>query len=114
MTRLLKAIRDAVPGSPLLIGEVVGAQGDELRIQTPDAGLYPAQPDVGPLLCVCHDVGENAVRAAICAGASSVAAVGAATCAGTNCGSCRPQIARLLEETLDPLPYGTSLVTPFE
>ncbi|WP_137679609.1 nitrate reductase [Aurantiacibacter suaedae] len=62
-----------------------------------------AQPDVGPLLCVCHDVGENAVRAAICAGASSVAAVGAATCAGTNCGSCRPQIARLLEETLDPM-----------
>lgn len=40
---LLKAIRDAVPGAPLLIGEVVGAQGDELRIQTPDGGLYPAR-----------------------------------------------------------------------
>lgn len=43
MTRLLKAIRDAVPSAPLLIGEVVGVQGDELRIQTPDAGLYPAR-----------------------------------------------------------------------
>ncbi len=43
MTRLLKAIRDAVPSAPLLICEVVGAQGDELRIQTPDAGLYPAR-----------------------------------------------------------------------
>ena len=43
MTRLLKAIRDAVPSAPLLIGEVVGVQGDELRIQTPDGGLYPAR-----------------------------------------------------------------------
>ena len=43
MTKLLKAIREAVPSAPLLIGEVVGAQGDELRIQTPDGGLYPAR-----------------------------------------------------------------------
>ncbi len=62
-----------------------------------------AQPDAGPLVCVCHDVGENAVRAAICAGAITVAAVGEATCAGTNCGSCRPQIARLLEAELDAM-----------
>jgi assimilatory nitrate reductase catalytic subunit len=60
----------------------------------------PAQPqaDVGPLVCVCHDVGEVAVRAAICSGAETVAAVGQATCAGTNCGSCRPLIARLIAE----------------
>ncbi|MXO73152.1 nitrate reductase [Alteraurantiacibacter buctensis] len=56
------------------------------------------QPDSGPLVCVCHDVGENAVRAAICAGAGTVAAVGAATCAGTNCGSCRPLISRLIAQ----------------
>lgn len=43
MTKLLKTIREAVPSAPLLIGEVVGVQGDELRIQTPDAGLYPAR-----------------------------------------------------------------------
>ena len=61
----------------------------------------PATPqaDAGPQVCVCHDVGENTVRAAINAGAHSVAAVGAATCAGTNCGSCRPLIARLIEDT---------------
>jgi assimilatory nitrate reductase catalytic subunit len=29
-----------------------------------------------------------------------VAAIGAATSAGTNCGSCRPAIARLLEQAL--------------
>ena len=57
------------------------------------------QPDAGPLVCVCHDVGENAVRAAIDAGAVTLAAVGASTCAGTNCGSCRPLISRLIAET---------------
>lgn len=40
---LLKAIQDAVPSVPLLIGEVVSAQGDALRIQTPDSGLYSAR-----------------------------------------------------------------------
>ena len=57
-----------------------------------------AQADPGPLVCVCHDVGETAIRAAAAQGCDSVAAIGAATCAGTNCGSCRPIIARLLEE----------------
>ena len=33
----------ACPSAPMVIGEVVGVQGDELRIQTPDAGLYPAR-----------------------------------------------------------------------
>ncbi|MBU2134648.1 MAG: (2Fe-2S)-binding protein, partial [Alphaproteobacteria bacterium] len=34
--------------------------------------------------------------AAIAQGASTVDAVGAATGAGTQCGSCRPEIARML------------------
>ena len=51
MAKLLKAIREAVPAAPLLIGEVVAAQGDELRIQTPDGGLYSAMGTA--------DVGDN-------------------------------------------------------
>jgi assimilatory nitrate reductase catalytic subunit len=54
----------------------------------------------GAVLCVCHGVGENEIAAAAIAGAATVDAIGAATCAGTNCGSCRPAIARLLEFTL--------------
>jgi len=57
-----------------------------------------ALPDRGPLVCVCNDVREQDVLAAIEGGASSVAQVGERTCAGTNCGSCRPIIARLLDE----------------
>jgi assimilatory nitrate reductase catalytic subunit len=56
------------------------------------------QADAGAQVCVCFDVGEHAVRAAVDGGAASVAAVGQATCAGTNCGSCRPLIARLIAE----------------
>ncbi|WP_226633376.1 nitrate reductase [Novosphingobium profundi] len=54
-------------------------------------------PDRGPIVCVCHGVGANDIAAACADGADSVEAVGQSTQAGTNCGSCRPAIARLLE-----------------
>ena len=56
-------------------------------------------PDKGPILCACHDVGEQQVLAAIDDGARDTRTIGACTKAGTNCGSCRPAIARLLSET---------------
>jgi assimilatory nitrate reductase catalytic subunit len=60
-------------------------------------GRPPGAPvDKGPLVCACLKVGAKAVRAAIVAGAASPDAVGAATGAGTNCGSCRPEIARMI------------------
>jgi len=58
------------------------------------------QPDRGPLVCVCLGVGANTIREAACAGAATVEAVGSATGAGSNCGSCRPAIARLLQHVL--------------
>ena len=60
-------------------------------------------PDRGPIICVCHDIAEQQVLAAIHAGAADVSAVGACTKAGTNCGSCRPIINRLLAENLPAL-----------
>jgi len=56
------------------------------------------QPDLGPMVCICHAVAEQMILEAARAGASNVDAIGEATRAGTNCGSCRPAIARLLEE----------------
>ena len=55
------------------------------------------QPDRGAIVCVCHGVGERDIEEAAANGADSVAAIGACTKAGTNCGSCRPAIAKLLE-----------------
>lgn len=58
-------------------------------------------PDLGPIVCVCHGVGARTIEAAARGGACTLAAIAAATAAGTNCGSCRPAIARLLE-TITP------------
>ena len=78
------------------------------QLGLPDAAaseLLAARPSTplqnrGPMVCVCHGVGENAITAAARGGACTVADVGGATAAGTNCGSCRPAIARLLEAAL--------------
>ena len=60
------------------------------------------QPDRGPIVCVCFDVGMKTILSAIAQqGLTSVEAVGGALSAGTNCGSCRPAIQRLIVETRD-------------
>ena len=56
-------------------------------------------PDAGPVVCVCFDIGAFSIVRAVCEQSlASVEAVGKAINAGTNCGSCRPAIARLIEE----------------
>jgi assimilatory nitrate reductase catalytic subunit len=60
----------------------------------------PATPqaDRGPIVCVCFDVGMTTILESIRANAlTTVEAVGAVLSAGTNCGSCRPAISRLLQ-----------------
>ena len=56
------------------------------------------QPDPGAIVCACLNVGQNTLVNAIGAGAFSVAALGEVTCAGTNCGSCKPELARLVAQ----------------
>lgn len=56
------------------------------------------QPDVGPLVCACFGVGENTLKEAIaCGKAKSVEDIGEQLKAGTNCGSCIPEIKKLFE-----------------
>ncbi|MCV3272152.1 nitrate reductase [Roseobacter sinensis] len=55
------------------------------------------RPDPGPVICACLNVGLNTILTAIeSQGLISVDQIGAALGAGTNCGSCRPEIATLL------------------
>ncbi|MDH7637672.1 nitrate reductase [Sphingomonas oryzagri] len=57
------------------------------------------QVDRGPIICVCFDVGLRTIVSAIAEQALvDVPAVGKALGAGTNCGSCRPALARILAE----------------
>ncbi len=68
-----------------------GEQKALLAGRTPHAG-----PDLGPLLCSCFAVRRATISEAFTSGARDVDAIGALTKAGTNCGSCRPEIKALL------------------
>ncbi|HEY3795847.1 MAG TPA: molybdopterin-dependent oxidoreductase [Bradyrhizobium sp.] len=52
----------------------------------------------GPIVCACFGVGCGTIRNAIAAGANSAAAIGARLKAGTNCGSCVPELKRLIAQ----------------
>jgi len=54
--------------------------------------------DRGAIVCACFGIGANQIAAAVAHGRCTVAAVGEATQAGTNCGSCRPEIKRIIHE----------------
>jgi assimilatory nitrate reductase catalytic subunit len=87
----------ALPNSDWLIEQLEAAEanGIELLAGRPSA---PA-PDRGEIVCVCFDVGVKTIMAAIGSQRlASVDEVGVALRAGTNCGSCRPAIARLINE----------------
>jgi assimilatory nitrate reductase catalytic subunit len=53
--------------------------------------------EIGPLVCACFGVGRAAIRNAITAGATSVADIGRVLRAGTNCGSCVPELRGMIE-----------------
>ena len=58
------------------------------------------RPDPGATVCSCFSIGINQIVAAIASGrAVTVAEIGEALKAGSNCGSCRPEIARILQST---------------
>jgi assimilatory nitrate reductase catalytic subunit len=56
------------------------------------------QPDPGPMVCSCFSVGVNTIVEAIQSkGLTSVDDIGKALQAGTNCGSCRSELASILQ-----------------
>ncbi|MBY6242310.1 nitrate reductase [Methylosinus sp. Sm6] len=62
------------------------------------AGGPAAASDHGRTICVCHGVGAREIEAAIAREASpDVDAIARATRAGTGCGSCRPELHRLVK-----------------
>jgi assimilatory nitrate reductase catalytic subunit len=53
----------------------------------------------GPVVCACFGVGRNTICDTIAAGAGSAAEIGMRLKAGTNCGSCIPELKRLIAQT---------------
>jgi assimilatory nitrate reductase catalytic subunit len=88
--------RGALPSRDWLISQLgeAAAAGPALLAGSPPG----AQADRGAIVCGCFDVGLKTIVAAIGSQQlTSVEAVGAALAAGTNCGSCRPAIRRILD-----------------
>ncbi|MBR1268527.1 molybdopterin-dependent oxidoreductase [Bradyrhizobium sp. AUGA SZCCT0222] len=55
--------------------------------------------NAGPIVCACFGVGRTTICETIAAGARSAADIGAKLKAGTNCGSCIPELKRLIAQT---------------
>jgi assimilatory nitrate reductase catalytic subunit len=53
----------------------------------------------GPIVCACFGVGRTTICNAVAAGAGTAAEIGATLKAGTNCGSCIPEMKRLIAQT---------------
>ena len=72
-----------------------------------------AARDIGAIVCSCRGIGINQIAAAARGGAVSVAAIGEALEAGTQCGSCRSEIgailARLEQEEADHAPIAEAV-----
>ncbi|WP_299350819.1 nitrate reductase [uncultured Shimia sp.] len=74
----------------------IGSESSGYRIL---AGRRPAnERDPGAIVCSCMGVGINTISDAIAAGARDVEALGSCTGAGTNCGSCKPELTSLISE----------------
>tara|TARA_R110002049_G_scaffold125439_2_gene281099 strand:- start:2699 stop:5269 length:2571 start_codon:yes stop_codon:yes gene_type:complete len=90
-----------VSPTPVVVSRTatVGLIGTETSPLAALAGRSASdQPDPGARVCACFDIGRNTLLAAAANGARSVTALGEVTCAGTNCGSCKPELAALLAE----------------
>ncbi len=79
------------------LGGLFQATSGRLRVLAGRAGA--TEPDRGATVCVCFEIGFNQIVDAVTRGGCiSLDAVGAALKAGTNCGSCRPEIGRIIHD----------------
>jgi assimilatory nitrate reductase catalytic subunit len=63
-----------------------------------------AAPECGALVCSCYAVGLAEIESAIADGqATTVGQVGKLLGAGTNCGSCVPELKQILDRTKRPI-----------
>ncbi|HEY8333157.1 MAG TPA: molybdopterin-dependent oxidoreductase [Tardiphaga sp.] len=72
------------------------AVSDEQRRMLLSGKSADGHASVGPIVCACFGVGRTTICDVIAAGAGTAAEIGAQLKAGTNCGSCIPELKRLI------------------
>lgn len=71
---------------------------DETRMSLLAGKSGAGIPDTGAMVCACFGVGENTIKEAIdCGKAKTIEDIGTLLKAGTNCGSCVPEIKKLFD-----------------
>lgn len=86
--------------SPVAVARsiVIDMIGTEATPGSVLAGTLPAhQAPRGAIVCACMDVGTEEIRSAVAKGAATIEQLGACIGAGTNCGSCRPELQDLID-----------------
>jgi assimilatory nitrate reductase catalytic subunit len=80
------------------VGQLIAPSAKQRFRQAVMAGRPgKGETDRGQTICVCFGIGAHEIAAAAVRGCRTVAAIGAALQAGTNCGSCRSEIRAIIE-----------------
>ena len=72
--------------------------GDDQRRMLLSGKSADGLASAGPIVCACFGVGRTTICDAIAAGSHTSAEIGARLKAGTNCGSCIPELKRLIAQ----------------
>jgi ferredoxin-nitrate reductase len=72
----------------------------EKRMQLLRSGKK-SEPVLGKLVCSCNNVGSDNLKKKITEGCTELKELCALTGAGTGCGSCRPEVKRILDDALN-------------
>ncbi|MFT6856088.1 MAG: ferredoxin-nitrate reductase [Cyclobacteriaceae bacterium] len=78
-----------------------GTELSDKRMRLLRSGNAP-EPIKGKLVCSCNNVGEGNLKDAILSGKEDLNALCQSTGAGLGCGSCKSEVSRLIQSTLQP------------
>ncbi len=94
---------DVIPWDAVKANFSAGEVSDENRRGLLSGRATNGAPSIGRIVCACFGVGDNSIRDVLkCGKARSVTDIGAQLRAGTNCGSCIPELKHLIAQAAHP------------
>ena len=85
------------PDQPLSVGDLSALDVHDADNPLARISASVSMTGTEPVVCACFGVGEDCIRRAVATGeAGNVTEIGLATRAGTNCGSCLPELKQIV------------------